>query len=265
MSADVKSQALQRSTAAHYDTYPFDFLTPEDEDSIADMQSRPFLRFIREHGKAGMKVAEIGCGPGRGTMYLVQAGLDVTALDLSAASLALARRRAPTARFIEGSNLDLPFADARFDLVVSDGVIHHTPDARRSFTENVRILRRGGCLYLGVYNRRRYYYYLYTYLGQPMRRVESSRIGRIFIYATLFPLYYVAHLIKSRGRRTIRGARNLFYDYFITPRASFHTREEVASWGRDSGLELLDYDPSVGNVHVFVFRKPLDRRGGSGP
>ena len=265
MPADVKPQALQRRTAAHYNAYPFDFLTPEDQDRIADMQPRPFLRFVGEHGKAGMKVAEIGCGPGRGTMYLAQAGLDVTALDLSAASLALARRRAPTVRFVEGSNLDLPFADESFDLVVSDGVIHHTPDARRAFAENVRILRRGGYFYLGVYNRRRYYYYLYSYLGLPMRRIESSQIGRILIYATVFPLYYVAHLIKSRGRRTLRGARNLFYDYFITPRASFHSRGEVVSWGTESGLELLDYDPSIGNVHVFVFRKPHDHRGGSRP
>lgn len=255
MSADVKQKALQRRTAAHYDAYPFDFLTPEDEASIANMQPRPFLRFIQEHAQAGMKVGEIGCGPGRGTMYLVQNSLDVTALDLSRTSIALARGRAPDVGFVQGSNLDLPFADATFHLVVSDGVIHHTPDAYRAFVENVRVLKPGGHFYLGVYNRRRYYYYIYTYIGSLVRRIESVWLGRIAIYATLFPLYYVVHLLKSRGKRTIRGARNFFYDYVMTPRASFHTREEVAGWAAKSGLDLLTYDPSLGNVHVFVFRK----------
>jgi hypothetical protein len=63
------------------------------------------------------------------------------------------------------------------------------------------------------------------------------------------------HLLKSRGQRTWRGARNFFYDYIITPRATFHTREEIVQWGEESGLELLEYDPRVGNVHAFFFRK----------
>lgn len=260
MPADNEQQSLQRRTAAHYDAYPFDFLTPEDEASIVNMQPRPFLRFIGEHAKAGMKIGEIGCGPGRGTMYLAQAGLDVTALDLSATSLALARGRAAGAHFVQGSNLDLPFADEAFDLVVSDGVIHHTPDAYRAFAENVRVLKPGGCMYLGVYNRRRYYYYLYTYFGAPVRRLERSRLGRALIYGTMFPPYYLAHLVKSRGKRTIRGARNFFYDYVITPRASFHTREQVTQWAMRNGLDLIDYDPSLGNVHVFVLRKQQRHR-----
>jgi hypothetical protein len=71
----------------------------------------------------------------------------------------------------------------------------------------------------------------------------------------LLPFYYAVHKIKSRGTRTWRGARNFFYDYLITPRASFHTREEIIAWGRAEGLALDTYDSSLGNVHVFVFRK----------
>jgi ubiquinone/menaquinone biosynthesis C-methylase UbiE len=230
-------------------------MTPEDEAAIERMQPSPFRRFIAAHAKAGHAVAEIGCGPGRGTMYLVQKRLAAIAADISRNSLALARKRAPEAAFVQASNLHLPFADAAFDLVVSDGVIHHTPDAHRSFRENVRILKAGGYLYLGVYNRRGYYFYIYTFVGRPVRRLEKSRLGRQLIHATLIPLYYAVHLVKSGGKRTWRGARNFFYDYLITPQASFHTREEIMAWGRDEGLELVTYDPSLGNVHVFVFRK----------
>lgn len=255
MSANAGNEMLQRRTAAHYDAYPFDFLTPEDEASIANMQPPPFLRFLQRYAKAGMAIGEIGCGPGRGTMYMAQRGFAVTALDLSSASIRLARGRSPDAQFVQGSNLALPFADRSFDIVVSDGVIHHTPNAERAFVENARVLKADGHYYLGVYNRHRYYYYLYTYLGTPLRWLEKFSIGRVLIYATVFPLYYFAHVLKSRGKRTVRGARNFFYDYIMTPRASFHTRDEIARLGARHGLELLDYDPSLGNVHVFFFKK----------
>ena len=75
------------------------------------------------------------------------------------------------------------------------------------------------------------------------------------IFGTMLPLYYGVHLLKTRGKRTWHGAKNFFYDYIITPRASFHRREEIEAWGRAAGLDLVTYEPNVGNVHAFVFRK----------
>jgi len=250
---------LQQRTIAHYEAFPFDFMTPEDEAAIEAMQPPPFRAFIAAHGVAPKRIAEIGCGPGRGTMYLCRKKLDVTAVDISARSLALARARARDAQFVRASNLELPLPAATFDLVVSDGVIHHTPDAKTSLRENVRILRENGHLYLGVYNRHGYYYYIYNWAGPPSRWLERFLAGRVLIYAAVFPVYYLAHLIKSRGKRTLRGTVNFFYDYIITPRASFHSRADITAWGEEMGLELLGYDPSLGNVHVFVFRKMTDR------
>jgi hypothetical protein len=116
--------------------------------------------------------------------------------------------------------------------------------------ENARVLRSGGYLYLGVYKRKRYYYYLYTYAGRPVRWLEHRPWGRVLVCNTLLPIYYLVHLVKSRGRRTWHGAKSFFYDYIITPTASFHTRDEI-----EQCLELLEYDPRAGNVHAFFFRK----------
>jgi SAM-dependent methyltransferase len=249
------AQSLQNRTRQHYDAQPFDALTSDDERDPRRVQPKPFLDFCDRRLKSGTSVAEIGCGPGRGTMYLATLGLDVTAVDISEASLVRAGKRAPAARFVRATNLALPFEDGSFDAVISDGVIHHTPDPYRSFRENVRTLRDGGFLYLGVYNRWRYYYYIYTYAGPLIRRIASSVPGRILLDMTVIPVYYLAHLVKSRGQRTWAGAKSFFYDYVITPQATFHPREEVEAWGAKEGLELTVYDPSLGNVHVFMFRK----------
>lgn len=247
--------SLQQQTQNHYNRAPFDFMTAEDEANIRQMQPAPFRRFVDERLSAGDRVIDVGCGPGRGTMFLAGEGMDTFSLDLSTQSICLARKRAPTSRFVCASNLDLPFRDACFDAVVSDGVIHHTPNPRRSFSQNARLVRDGGYMYVGVYRRKRYYYYLYTYLGGPIRWLEVRGWGRALIYATILPLYYLAHLIKSRGKRTWHGAKNFFYDYIITPQATFHTKEEICDWARDEGFELIEYDENVGNVHAFVFRK----------
>ena len=252
----LSDSELQRRTAEHYDAHPLDFMRVVDEAAIRDIQPPPFVRFVNRHIRAGERVAEIGCGPGRGTLFLVRHGAEVVAIDISRQSLRLAMRRAASARFVQASNLQLPLRDGCFDAVVSDGVIHHTPDARRSFGENVRLVRPGGVFYLGVYNRRRYYYYLYTFVGRPLRYVERNVAGRFLLYATLVPLYWTVHWIRSGGKRTWRGAVNFFYDYFITPQASFHTYDEVCAWGSEANLELIEYDRSLGNVHVFVFRRP---------
>ena len=252
------SQAdLQQETVMHYDDFPFDFLTAEDERNIEKLQPAPFLHFANHYLSSDTPVAEIGCGPGRATLFMAKRNIPVLAVDISFGSLQLARKRAPASLFVRASNLDLPMQDASFARVVSDGVIHHTPDAWRSFCELARILQPGGMLYLAVYRRRRYYYYIYTWLGRPIRWLERQQWGKVLIHLTLLPLYYLVHKVKSRGKRTWHGARNFFYDYIITPQATFHTRDEIELWGQRNALELVDYDEHVGNVHAFVFHKPM--------
>jgi glycosyltransferase involved in cell wall biosynthesis/ubiquinone/menaquinone biosynthesis C-methylase UbiE len=254
--------SLQNRTRRHYDSHPFDAITPEDELRPRNIQPRPFIEFCEQYLKRQMSVAEIGCGPGRGTMFLTASEVNVTAVDISAPSLVRARKRAPNASFVRATTMALPFDNECFDVVVSDGVIHHTPNARAAFLESVRVLRPGGYLYLGIYNRRRHYYYIYTYAGPPIRWLERSAAGRWALSMTLIPLYYLAHLAKSRGRRTWEGAKNFFYDYIITPQATFYTREEVMGWGEELGLDLIRHDPWLGNVHVFVFGKPINSAEG---
>jgi ubiquinone/menaquinone biosynthesis C-methylase UbiE len=251
----MQQDSFQTRTQAHYDTYPLDFMSKEDEHSISEQQPRPFREFVEKYFAPGQSVADIGCGPGRATMYLAQRGADVYALDLSLASIALARKRAPGAHYVCATNLALPIRDGAFDAVVSDGVIHHTPDAALAFRENARLLKDGGYMYLGVYRRHRYYYYIYTYLGVPVRWMSQWRWGRWLVNATLLPVYYLVHLVKSRGKRSWRGAKNFLYDYIVTPRATFHTYQEIVQWALAAGMQVVAYEENVGNVHVFVLRK----------
>jgi SAM-dependent methyltransferase len=88
---------------------------------------------------AGKRVLEIGCGIGTDTINFARAGARVTAVDLSARSLDLARQRADvfgvqdriTFAEADAERLSEFVAPAPYDLVYSFGVIHHTPHPDR--------------------------------------------------------------------------------------------------------------------------------------
>jgi SAM-dependent methyltransferase len=68
------------------------------------------LRRLRRAGIRDGLVVDLGCGSGIWARALLDAGHDVLGVDVSADLLALARRRAPEARFVRGSayDVDLP-------------------------------------------------------------------------------------------------------------------------------------------------------------
>ncbi|MEJ7623119.1 MAG: class I SAM-dependent methyltransferase [Pyrinomonadaceae bacterium] len=118
-----------------------------------------FAEFERWRGK---DVLEIGCGIGTDTINFARAGANVTAVDLSAESISIARRRAEV--FGLADKISFYEADAErladfipakpYDLVYSFGVIHHSPNPnlvidqiRRFFVGEETIVK------LMVYNR----------------------------------------------------------------------------------------------------------------
>jgi SAM-dependent methyltransferase len=97
----------------------------------------------------GREVLELGNGMGEVTTLLARSGARVTAVDISPASSAVARRRAElhgvgdSIRFVVAAGEQLPLPDDRFDVVVGKAVLHHL-DVRRAAPELHRVLRPGG-------------------------------------------------------------------------------------------------------------------------
>ncbi|MBA3364207.1 MAG: methyltransferase domain-containing protein [Actinobacteria bacterium] len=74
------------------------------------------------------RVLDVACGTGFLTQQLRG---DVVGLDQSPKMLAIARERVPTARFIRGEALQLPFEDGAFDRVVTAHFYGHLEPAER--------------------------------------------------------------------------------------------------------------------------------------
>jgi SAM-dependent methyltransferase len=102
---------------------------------------------------AGSRVLEAGCGVGAQTVPLAERspGAHFTCVDVSAASLAEARRRVGAAglgnvTLREADLLALPFADGAFDHVFVCFVLEHLPRPEAALAALLRVLRPGGTL-----------------------------------------------------------------------------------------------------------------------
>ena len=95
----------------------------------------------------GREVLDLGCGTGRHTAWLVEAGARITAVDFSAGMLEQARERVATGdvRFVTHDlHEPLPFGDTSFDAVVSGLVLEHLRDLDAFLAEAHRVLRPDG-------------------------------------------------------------------------------------------------------------------------
>jgi SAM-dependent methyltransferase len=103
--------------------------------------------FARLGDVAGRRVLDFGCGHGMAAVVLARRGACVTAFDLSPGYLAEARARAAAngvaVDFVQADGERLPFADASFDGVWGNAVLHHL-NLDRAGGELRRVLRPGG-------------------------------------------------------------------------------------------------------------------------
>lgn len=105
--------------------------------------------------RPGETVLDLGSGSGTDAFVAarqVGPGGRVVGIDMTTAQLEKATRLAAgaglTVELVEGRIENLPFPDASFDAVVSNGVVNLSPAKRRVFSEAARVLRPGGRLVL---------------------------------------------------------------------------------------------------------------------
>ena len=116
-------------------------------------QDKVWRKNVRNHAKEGMKILEVGCGPGSFAEDLV--GLDVTCLDPSAEMLRVAKKRVDSARksrgeepakYVEAIAESIPLPDDTFDRVFCLFSFRDFQDKKKGLEEIFRVLKPGGQL-----------------------------------------------------------------------------------------------------------------------
>ena len=106
---------------------------------------------------AGQRLLEIGCGGGLMAEEYAQRGASVTAVDRSAASIAIAAQHARKSglkiAYVPSIGERLPFNNGSFDAVLSADTLEHVDDVDLVVSEAARVLRPGGRFVYDTVNR----------------------------------------------------------------------------------------------------------------
>ncbi len=109
--------------------------------------------FLLPHLKAGMRLLDVGCGPGTITAGLARAVApgETIGIDLSEEILVQARDHAASegvdnVTFTAGDVYQLNYEDETFDVVYANQVLQHLTDQPLALREMRRVLKPGGLL-----------------------------------------------------------------------------------------------------------------------
>lgn len=135
-----------RRSDEHYTPIAADYVT-----STIHSQGRDLRRLVEVADiGAGARLLDVGAGTGHAGLAFAPLGVEVVALDLTAAMLAQARGlasdRAATLDPVRGLAESLPFRAASFDAVVCRYCAHHFMDPAAAIAEMRRVLRTGAPL-----------------------------------------------------------------------------------------------------------------------
>lgn len=221
---------------AFYEEAPFPGYPARD--SLAWLRARAersrFARMLDGAIGGDATICEVGCGTGQMSLYLARADRTVISADLTMASLRLAAAAAQrfgvtNARFVE-SDLNRPaLRSGAFDVVLSLGVLHHTPDPAAAFARIVPLARPGGMIVVGLYNS-------IARIPLRLRRVVARLSG--YRWIPFDPVLADRATERERREAWLR-------DQYRHPEEHRHTVGEVLGWFDANGVDYVRAFPSA--------------------
>ena len=163
------------------------------------------------------RLLEVGCGMGTDLLQFARGGACCTGIDLTPRSIEIARHRFrlydADGAFMISDGENLPFRDESFDVVYSNGVLHHTPDTAGAIREVHRVLRPGGTAKVMLYHRNSLNYWGDIVLRRGVLRGDFLRghsVAEIMSRFVEFSEHDARPLVKVYSRKQARELFNLF-------------------------------------------------------
>jgi ubiquinone/menaquinone biosynthesis C-methylase UbiE len=179
-------------------------------------------------------VLEVGCGTGQLSNFLGVSCRRVIGVDLCLNSLHIGeqfrdKHGLNRVRFTQ-MNLFRPcFKPEQFDVILCNGVLHHTADPFGGFHGLLPLLKPGGYIVIGLYNR---YSRLFTDARRQVFRLTGGRAQ------------WIDPILRS-GTRSEAQSRAWFADQYRHPHESKHTIDEVLQWFDETGITCVRGVPSL--------------------
>jgi SAM-dependent methyltransferase len=247
-----------------------------DSENKLNLTAQRFYRWTgwNKDELAGQRILEAGCGAGRFTQIMLEAGASVYALDMSSAVDACWLTNGPHANLslVQADIYRIPHPLEFFDRIFCYGVLQHTPDPGQAFASLVGFLRPGGKIAVDCYvksssaNRWTSKYrwrpittrlspqtlfkiiewYIPKWLPIDNRLARVPGIGRWLV--SVIPCWnYTGHLPLPRNEIVPWAILDTF-DALAPKYDQPQSLEQVTSWFEQSGLSDVRVEPGSNGI-----------------
>ena len=223
----------------------------EDVDSQVSLRQKAekgiFARLLDDQIPHGARILEAGCGTGQLSNFLgITWGRTAFATDICLNSLKLGqefkeKNQIGNVAFLQMNLFRPSFRPHSFDLVICNGVLHHTSDPFLGFQSLSRLVKKDGFIVVGLYN-------TYGRMSTDIRRFIFRHSGNRFRF-----------LDSRLTDENLSGVRRRiwFMDQYENPHESKHTVGEVLSWFDQSGVQFVNSIPKSTAFESFSPQETL--------
>jgi len=242
----MEDENITSTVKAFYEKNPFP--NYDDLDNIGSLIKRAreglFAKLLDEQIPFRARILEVGCGTGQLSNFLSIAKRTVFAADISLNSLSLGqgfkeKNKLKNVYFLQMNLFESAFKAKSFDLVICNGVLHHTSDPLTGFKAISSLVKENGYILIGLYHK---YGRIITDIRRFIFKLSGNRFG--FLDPRL---------------KNLKGIKRdiWFTDQYKNPHESKHTIKEVLSWFKQTGFQFVKSIPRARLFGTFSENEKL--------
>lgn len=208
---------------------------------VKKMSNNLFIKELTQNINPKNKVLEFGCGTGQLGNYLAATGYSqIISADLSINSLKLAnnfkkKNNINGINFVETDIFNHCFKEKIFDIIITNGVLHHTKDPYLAFQNLIKLLKEDGIIILGLYNK--------------ISRLKNSAIKYL---AKIFGDKVISVFDKVYKNKNGLAAEAWKMDQYFHPLEKRYSFSDVHSWFDKNNIKFINSIPSYNNqIKIF--------------
>ncbi len=222
------------SIAEFYETYPYPHVQRFSRERM-ERYAQPLLAAgeMKLEDLSGKTILDAGCGTGEIACSLAAHARKVVGIDVSANSLALARKNARTFGL---KNIELVHEDLfsfklkknekPFDVVTAFGVLHHTRNVKQGFEHLSTLVKSGGLFFHGFYHA----------WGGWEQRVQKEWAH---VFGGETPAERLAWVEKRQGKTLNESEKAFWSDRVANPREKYFRVPHIKQWFEKNGFEII--------------------------
>jgi len=193
------------------------------------------------------KILDCGCGHGEVEFALADSGAEIFAIDFSSSVDSVKKRleksNIQNVHLIQADLNFLPLKEKSFDILHSDGVLHHNPDTKSAFMNIAKSLKpKNSRCYIMVYSNdhaswfeRIFSYYLIRMIKIATIRMPYNLLHTFckLITPAVWLYFKIINLILRKEyyrKRTLNEIHLSLFDGLSPKYANHHSYEEVKLW-----------------------------------